>query len=174
MNTLEAIRLRSIADYPNYSVDSEGNVYGPKGVLKPNLNSRGYCNVSLVNRPHGVRKVKSHSIHRLVAAAFMERPSECAEVNHKNGNKADNSLANLELATPSENTRHAFTHLGRKPVKNPSPGQRNGRAKLSEADIPAIFAARALGLSQQKIAEKFGVSQVSISRVLLGKSFRIS
>lgn len=131
---------------------------------------RGYRNITFCKEG----SIRTYSAHRVVWEAFNGFIPDGIQINHKNGNKADNSLANLELATPSENTRHAFTHLGRKPVKNPSPGQRNGRAKLSEADIPAIFAARALGLSQQKIAEKFGVSQVSISRVLLGKSFRIS
>ena len=131
---------------------------------------KGYRNVTFCKEGN----IQTYAAHRVVWEAFNGFIPDGIQINHKNGNKADNNLANLELATPSENTRHAFTHLGRKPVKNPNPGERNGRAKLSDADIPAIFAARAQGLSQQKIADRFGVSQVSISRVLLGKSFKIS
>ena len=93
------------------------------------------------------------------------------QVNHKNGIKNDNTLENLEICTPSDNTRHAFRELGRKPVINPRPGESNGMAKLSAADISKIFLMRAEGSSQQKIADHFGVHQAHISRILLKKNW---
>ena len=106
--------LRSIPNYPNYSVSNSGVVYGPKGPLKPNKNSRGYYNVSLVSHANG-RKAVSHSVHRLVAAAFVHRPTECTEVNHKDYDKANNAAINLEWVTSSANKLHA-TAFGLYPV----------------------------------------------------------
>ena len=95
---------RSIEGYPNYMVDCYGGVSGPKGMLKPNPNSRGYCNVSLVSWSGG-RKVKSHHVHRLVAAVFCAGASE--EVNHIDRNKQHNAWHNLEWTTSSANKHHA-------------------------------------------------------------------
>lgn len=48
-------------------------------------------------------------------------------------------------------------------------GERNGRAKLTEADVRAIREFRSIGLTQQAIADRFGVSQFTVSAILLGK-----
>ena len=53
-----------------------------------------------------------------------------------------------------------------------SVGSGNARAKLTEADIPKIFAMHRDGISQQKIAAKFGISQQSIGRILLGRRWK--
>lgn len=50
-------------------------------------------------------------------------------------------------------------------------GSQNGRSKLSETDIPQIFKARAIGLSQERIAEQFGIDQTSISDILNRKKW---
>lgn len=131
---------------------------------------RGYCGVMMCR--DGLKT--THMAHRIVWLAFRGEIPPGIQINHKNGDKRDNRLSNLELATPSENTRHAYSHLGRKPAINRFPGEMNARAKLSNADIPKIFAARALGLSQQKIADMFGIDQTGVSRILLKKSYKIS
>lgn len=108
--TLTTIPRRSIANYPNYSVDADGTVYGPKGPLRPSRNGRGYSNISLVKWAGGLRAAKSHSVHRIVIAAFREQPPGYIEVNHINGDKADNRLDNLEWVTSSANKLHATAH----------------------------------------------------------------
>ncbi len=66
---------------------------------------KGYHCVAL--RKDG--KVKVYRIHRLVAETFIgSAPSEEYQINHIDGNKANNSVDNLEWVTPKENTHHAF------------------------------------------------------------------
>ena len=70
-----------------------------KGGCYPN----GYRFVCL--RKDGVNK--NHMIHRLVAQAFIPNPYDLPEVNHKDGNKQNNRIENLEWCTRSENLNHA-------------------------------------------------------------------
>lgn len=55
-----------------------------------------------------VNKLRAdYNVHRLVAEAFIPNPDNLISVNHKNGNKHDNSIDNLEWMSYSDNTRHA-------------------------------------------------------------------
>lgn len=109
--------------------------------------------------------------HRLTYETFVGPIPPGMQINHKNGIKDDNRLENLEVVTPSQNTAHGFRILGRKPVLNPHQGSTNGRAKLTEKQAREVFDLRALGWSQQKIADRFGIDQTSVSRILLGKGW---
>jgi hypothetical protein len=115
-----------IENYPNYFVTKEGKVINVKTnkILKPSFNTWGYQQVTLHNRI----KSKNIVIHRLVANAFIPKPAPTfgldgkeipLEVNHKNGNKKDNHVDNLEWATRQENITHAFVVLGRESVTRP-------------------------------------------------------
>lgn len=53
-------------------------------------------------------KISNRLVHRLIAQTFLSNPDNKATVNHKNGNKLDNCLDNLEWATHSENIQHAY------------------------------------------------------------------
>jgi hypothetical protein len=75
--------------------------------MKTNKNKYGYVDVRLGKE--GVEK--AHLIHRLVAMAFLDNAEDKPQVNHKNGNKSDNRLENLEWATLSENRLHAYREL---------------------------------------------------------------
>lgn len=74
-------------------------------ILKPTILTTGYAQI------HGAGR-KKLSLHRMVAATFLESDPLRTMVNHKNGVRADNRLENLEWVTPSENLRHAYRELG--------------------------------------------------------------
>lgn len=99
-----------IDGFSGYYVDSKGNVYGKRGnVLRPSINHSGYQLVVLSN---GSDNLKTVSVHRLVALSFVPGYKEGLCVNHKDGNKLNNSAENLEWVTGSENIRHAVDVLG--------------------------------------------------------------
>lgn len=72
-------------------------------------NRNGYMTVHLRNK--GVER--RAMVHRLVAEAFIPNPDELRDVNHKNGDKADNRVENLEWVTHSDNMTHSFRELGK-------------------------------------------------------------
>lgn len=103
-------KTKVIAEFPNYSIDREGNVYSSFEVkkgkpLKPVLDKHiGYLLVTLCD---GQGKRRNRFIHRLLAQTFLPNPLNKKCVNHIDGIKTNNSLSNLEWATPKENAQHA-------------------------------------------------------------------
>ncbi|MDA8960768.1 HNH endonuclease [Akkermansiaceae bacterium] len=87
-----------------YKVSDRGNVRGPSGKhLKPTLMQIGYFSVALSFKSH---KVVRDYVHRLVAEAFLGQLSDGLIVNHKNHNKLDNRLGNLEIISRKDNASH--------------------------------------------------------------------
>jgi len=96
-----------------YSIDIEGNIYSmprKKGFimskllkLKQSKDTKGYYKVTLcLNEKH-----KTLRVHRLLMKAFVPNPERNFFVNHKDGDKANNALSNLEWCTKSEDVQHA-------------------------------------------------------------------
>lgn len=83
----------------------EGKKQGiPEKILTPHTDDRGYVMAFLYN---GVSR-KCIKVHRIVAKHFIPNPENLKEINHKDGNKANNSIENLEWCTRSENINHAL------------------------------------------------------------------
>jgi hypothetical protein len=97
-----------IQDFPNYHISTFGNIKNiiTHKLLKP-CNKAGYYHVSLVN---SITR-KSLKIHRLVSIAFIPNPENKPEVNHKDKNKFNNNINNLEWVTKSENMSHCFKDM---------------------------------------------------------------
>lgn len=102
--------------------------------------------------------------HRLVWRHFNGPIPPGKTVNHRNGEKATNRLSNLELATPVEQTRHAREVLGRHGTLSQS-GERNHRAKLTDAQVATIRARRAAGEPLASIAADFGIAFQHVSKI---------
>ena len=96
-----------------YQVSSLGRVKRRNKLLRLNTNTYGYKHVTLSK---GNVK-KTAVVHRLVASAFIENPLGLPQINHKDGNKSNNAVSNLEWVTPKENNRHAITSNLRKTKK---------------------------------------------------------
>lgn len=83
----------------SFIISNMGNIKHKEKVLST-FKRNGYDSIKLLN--------KNYFIHRLVAISFLENPDKKEMVNHKNGNKLDNRLVNLEWCTSKENTKHAI------------------------------------------------------------------
>jgi hypothetical protein len=97
-----------ITDYEHYKINREGILISKTGCILNKAPGRaGYLRISIKSSKN-VRL--NTSIHRLVAITFIPNPENKPMVNHKNGNRADNRVENLEWATQSENMIHAHEY----------------------------------------------------------------
>lgn len=87
-------------------VTTKGKIWSAyyKKFLKLSPNEKGYLRL-YINTKKG-RKI--YRVHRLVAKAYIPNPLNLTDVNHKNGDKTDNRIENLEWCTPQENNKHAL------------------------------------------------------------------
>jgi len=100
--------MKPIANFENrYKITAAGSVVNLANnqYLAPIKNPNGYLKVSLADGEGGAKQL---SIHRLVALHFIPNPYQHPQVNHKNGNKQDNQVENLEWCSAQENHEHAF------------------------------------------------------------------
>lgn len=118
----------NIKSLDRYIIRKDDKMYFVKGkLLVPQLNDDGYLQCKLCK--HG--KYKTIKVHRIVAMAFIENPNNFPEVNHKDCNRSNNHIENLEWTTHKDNVIHS-TNLGH--YKKPT-GKDNwnyGGTKLKE------------------------------------------
>jgi hypothetical protein len=149
-----------------YLIGTNGLVYRQtkKGLkaLKGTVRTNGYLTVTIATNG----KRKDFFIHRLVAENFLENPDSLPVVNHKDGNKTNNNVSNLEWCTYKRNTQHALeTGL----MKT---GEEHPRAKLTEAQVKAIKEAIEKGVPCLKLAKIYNVASSTIDRIKRGKIWK--
>jgi hypothetical protein len=96
-----------------YQVSDLGRVRRGNKLLHLNTNTYGYKHITLCKN----NVPKTVVVHRLVADAFIENPQSKPQINHKDGNKENNTVANLEWVTQGDNNRHAIKTKLRKARK---------------------------------------------------------
>ncbi len=157
-------RLRSL----DRQVNSKVGTRGTKGqIIKTKIDKYGYEAVALYSHQKGWYT----TIHRLVASAFLPNPEKKATVNHKDANKLNNHVDNLEWNTNLENMRHANKmglrdHVYRR-------GEDNNFTKLKKEDILYIrknYNKKTLNL--ERLGEMFNVNPSNISQILARKTWK--
>ena len=96
----------------NYIVYKDGRIWSKQRnkFMKIQITKNGYCQLH-------INKVPLY-LHRILAECFIPNPENKRTINHKDGNKQNNNLNNLEWMTHSENHKHAYSTLNRKPNIN--------------------------------------------------------
>jgi len=130
----------------------EANTYVGK-IIKP-IKINGYVFVNLYSQG----KRRCHKIHKIVAESFLGSRPLGKQINHKNGNKEDNNLNNLEWVTPKENTFHSWNILGKA-----QRGEDGGNHKLFEFEVKEIKDLLKTKILRIKdIASNYNVSESTI------------
>ncbi|QNI20386.1 HNH endonuclease [Bacillus phage 1_ICo-2020] len=156
---------KNIPNFEGYTVTNEGKVYSTKREnrkkeLKLERTRNGYNRVTFCKDGKTTRFL----VHRLVAAVFLGERDRPMMVNHKDGNKTNNHVDNLEWVTCSENTIHAFENGLR----------RTERTVLTDEVLGVISIMLDKGYSQRKIARELGINRNAsyrASRIIKGERY---
>lgn len=124
---------------------------------------RGYKQIHLFRRKP--LRPKTVKVHRLVAQAFLPNPGNLPEVNHKDCDKTNNAVTNLEWVDRMGNYWHAHAAGIWQGGSNP-----NRITKYSVETIARLRARRLEGRTYVQLAEEFGMNQKYIHRVIKGRS----
>lgn len=148
-----------------YEVSDNGEIRNAKTgrIVKQFVGSGGYMRTQIAG--------KTRQVHRLVALAFIPLVPGKEFVNHKDGDKQNNCVDNLEWCTRSENVRHAYDNSLMKPLD----GTKNGRCKLSYEDVDFILENYVPGdkvYGAKALAKKFGVAPQTICAVTSGQNWK--
>ena len=135
----------------------------PEGIVKQRILKQGYVKVNLCKK--GIKK--SYSVQRLVALTFIpNKKKEANNVNHKDGNKINNMVSNLEWVTPSENTLHSLYVLDN--IKKHRARYNN----FSKEEIQDIKNKKEQGILQKEIAKIYGVSLSVINLIITNRTYQ--
>ena len=153
--------LYMVSDWGRIMSAPKANPHGPAcgRVLSQAYSGSGYPGVSL--SANGT--AKRYSVHRLVAEAFIPNPENKPQVNHIDGNKANNAASNLEWVTASENALHSYRNLPRKKFSH------FHSVKLTPSQAKAIRESKGPAAS---VAKHFGVSDVMVLKIRKGQCWK--
>lgn len=151
---MNEVNWKDVVGYEGrYQVSSNGDVYSliTNKFMKLHENDDGYLGLQL--RKDG--GYKNWLVHVLVAQAFIPNPENLSEVNHKDLNKKNNSVENLEWVSHQDNISHAVS------------GGRFAK-RLTEDDVREIKRRHQEGESGYRLAKEFGVNDYNIYLILNG------
>ena len=183
--------MKDIPGYEHrYAITEDGRVWSyPKRCssrngkwLKPVINSRGYFTVVLYNN----HQVKRCTVHRLVAMTYILNPNGKPQLNHKDGDKTNNRVSNLEWCTNRENYLHADglglikQHTERQMQTRQANGRQTGPMNsrkhlriFTMEQAEQIKGRHRQGESCRAIARLLGCSDKTIGNIVNGLSYTI-
>lgn len=146
-----------------YEVTTDGRLFSNKTSgrrqLKTSIHPKtGYEQISMSDRDSG--KSVLCLIHRIVAIVHLPNPHGLPMVNHKDGNKANNDVSNLEWCDCSNNAKHAYENNLRSAT-----GENNGQSKLTEAQVIEIRKLRASGEKYKTLGAMFGIHPMTVGEI---------
>lgn len=146
-----------IPGHEEYRITEDGRVFGKYGKeLIGHIDRCGYHEVLL--QEHGIGKW--YLVHRLVAITFIPNPNDLPFINHKDGNKLNNSVDNLEWCTRSQNAKHSFENRLQSRVTN-----RHGSFDvLTQEQKKTIYELFNKGFIDKEIAKVIGCSRELVGR----------
>ena len=155
--------MKKIKNHKYYYITSDGKVYsdfsGKLKRLKTQINSAGYEVITL--------NKKQYRVHRLVDEYYIPNPNNYPQINHKDGNKLNNDISNLEWCTNAQNQLHAW-EIGLQPIRNPI-----NRALTQKQADEIRYKYITTNTSQRKLAKEYGVSKMTIADILNGKYYNL-
>ena len=140
----------------NYIVFRNGMIFNLHGEqMVGGINRGGYR--------HGIFNGHNRDHHKVIADCFIENPDKLQELNHKNGDKLDLDVNNLERTSHADNTKHSYDHGLQLTV-----GNRYGKFRvLNHDDLKCIKTLHLQGYLDREIA-----NQLKCSRELVSKKIR--
>lgn len=170
---------KDIEGFPCYQVSNLGRVRSNKKlasktiIMKPifvkSYRNTGYYKVGLCRGTFGNSEKIPFFIHRIVATAFIPNPEGKPHVNHKDNNKANNAVTNLEWVTVAENNQHAYRE-GFKVA--PRGEQRYWNTKLKEAQVIEIKARSAKGEPVNSIYRDYPVAYATVKDIVENRTWK--
>lgn len=153
------LRQNGFVDCPRYEkrflINQQGKVYSlfTHRFMHTYILPSGYeFLIVMLQKPR--RHTKTEYIHRLVAEAFIPNPDGKETVNHKDGDKLNNDVKNLEWATQGENNLHAVRVLGWKRNTSGLDVTRALQKKLSPEDVRIIRGCESIEEAYEKIFKR--------------------
>lgn len=164
--------MKDVKGYEDlFAITKDGKLWSKRTnrFLKQTISKTGYYTVATkIGGRGGV--TKCFKIHRLVCEAYNDNPDNKPFVNHKDGNKLNNHISNLEWCTSSENNKHSYDTK----LRDIKSGIDVFNSKLSREqieEIRSLYIPYCRVFGARSLSEKYDVSHETIHRVVNNKSY---
>lgn len=156
--------FRKLQNYSNYRIYPNGRIYSEfiNRFITPTFDSKKYLQITLVN---DLGERKTIKLHRLVASAFLPNLDEKREINHKDFDKTNNSVENLEWCNRNYNVQYNFNHRD-------YTEQIEKVSHLSREQVMVIPELIDKGFSIKLIAKLFHVGHITIRNIIAKRTWR--
>lgn len=149
-----------------YFATEDGRIWSRKTnkYVKERIGPRGYYMVNLSIDG----KCKTFTLHRLIANAFLPNTENLSQINHKDGNKLNNNVSNLEWCSARYNTRHALDNN----LAHRARGNKTKHGKFNEQDIRDIRTMiNQNHLKCSQVAKLYNVTKSAIQQIIWKKTY---